>query len=356
MTRRCLLIAPTTFYAFHKDLSAALERAGYAVTVLNEEYPASTLGKILGKTALGLLRRTTLAALRRHLAELGHFDLVLIVKGRGLGPEALALLRDHADRIVGYNFDSFRFNPSPRDWLHLCDRYATFDIVDAAETGLPLVHLFSAATGRAPEPDRAVDLSVVMKIHSDRLAYVDRALRAIPDRDTFVFLYAPNRVELIRQALRAPGAAWRLRRHIRFTPMSYAEAMTAIARSRATLDYAHPLQSGITVRCYEAQSMKVAIVTNNPHVAGAGVFTAGAVETFGLDDDPAVLTAALDRLAAVDINPVSRDTDSFLSDLLQETRQETPQETSGETPRETPGETRAPDPVPAGRSAAPETS
>ncbi|CUH82329.1 hypothetical protein [Tropicibacter naphthalenivorans] len=323
--KRCLLIAPLSFYAFHKDLGAALERAGYAVEMLNEEYPASTLGKIMGKLALDRLRKTTLAELERRLPQMGQFDLVVIVKGRGLGPAALELLRRHATRIVGYNFDSFRFNPSPKDWLHLCDRYCTFDIADARDTGLPLVHLFSAAT-RAPEPSRDTDLSVVMKIHSDRLAYVDRVLAALPaGRKPFVFLYAPNWFEVLKQALRAPGPIWRLRRHISFTPMSYADAMTAIARSRATLDYAHPLQSGITVRCYEAQSLKVAVVTNNPYVAEAGVFTPGAVATFGLEDDPAQLGPILETLDDIDITPAQRDTDTFLADLLDEAGQQTRQ-------------------------------
>lgn len=296
MSRRCLLIAPTSFYAFHRDVSEALERSGYEVEVLNEEYPANALGKVMGKLALDRLRRSTLAELEKRVPQLGHFDLVLIIKGRGLGPQALELLRAHADRIVGYNFDSFRFNPSPKDWLHLCDRYCTFDIADARDTGLPLVHLFSASTC-GPEPVRETDLSVVMKIHSDRLAYVDRVLSALPKTmNPFVFLYAPNWFEVIKQALRAPGPAWRLRRHISFSPLSYATAMTAIARSRATLDYAHPLH-GITVRCYEAQSMKVAVVTNNPYVAEAGVFTEGSVARFGLDDDPAKLGPILERLA-----------------------------------------------------------
>ena len=327
MSKRCLLIAPTTFYSFHEDLTQALERAGYSVDLLNEEYPANSIGKALGKTALGMLRKTTLAELRKRLAALGHFDLLLIIKGRGLGPEALTLLRQHADRIVGYNFDSFRFNPSPQDWRHLCDRYCTFDIADADKFGLPLVHLFSAVTGRGREFPRDTDLSVIMKIHSDRLTYVDRVLQAIPNRKTIVFLFAPNWLEMIKQALKAPAAAWRLRRHISFTPLSYDDAMAAISRSRATLDYAHPQQSGITVRCYEAQSLQVAVITNNPYVAKAGVFTTGSVATFLLDDDPAKLETALDRLTEVEIAPGRRDTDIFVADLLAADPIESEQET-----------------------------
>lgn len=133
------------------------------------------------RASLGLdrsvLRRLTLRGIRKRLDALAPYDLVLIVKGRGLGPEALAYLRTRAHRIVGYNFDSFRFNPSPLDWQHLTDRYCTFDIEDAAEWGIPLVHLFSAATTPSAR-ERRYDISIVQRVHSDRLAYADRSLRA----------------------------------------------------------------------------------------------------------------------------------------------------------------------------------
>jgi hypothetical protein len=316
--RRCLLIIPLTFYTFHERLKASLEAVGYSVELFNEEYPASIMGKILGKLALPLVRKTTLLALRKHLAGTKRYDLVLIVKGRGLGPEAIELLKAHASRVVGYNFDSFKFNPSPPDWLAVTDRYATFDIRDAETYGLPLVHLFSAATGMTAEKNPANDISVIMRIHSDRLAYVDRVLRAMRGRQVFAYLYASSWLTFLLYALRAPGPAFRLRRYIFFKPLSYESAMAAIANSRATLDYAHPSQSGITVRCFEALSMGVPVVTNNPDVIRANVFPKGAVATFPLDGTPEDLTRIIAGLDDREIDPILRTTEHFLADLLDE--------------------------------------
>jgi len=312
---RCLLIAPLTFYSFHLPLVAALERRGYVVDVLNEEFPANAFGKLMGKISLPLLRRMTLAGLRRRLAGGPRYDLVLIVKGRGLGRASLSFLRTLSNRIVGYNFDSFRFNPSPRDWLDLTDRYATFDIADAERFGLPLVHLFSAVS-ESPVERRDVDLSIIMRVHSDRLSYVDRVVRGLPGKRLTIFLFASSRLIFLLHALRAPVSAWRLRHHMAFKPLTYVDAMKFIARSYATLDYAHPLQSGITVRCYEAQSLGVAIVTNNPYVADAGVFPSGSVDNFPLDGDPLLLPAMLERLSSGRGAPTVRGIDSFISDVL----------------------------------------
>lgn len=313
---RCLLIAPLTFYTFHDKLKAGLEARGYVVDMMNEEYPANTVGKILAQTMLGIARWTTLAALRRRLAKSPRYDIVLIVKGRGMSLAAIQLLKKHADRVVAYTWDSFGYSPSPLDWKDATDRFATFDIVDSERHRLPLVHLFSGTTTKQQAVNPAYDLSIVMRVHSQRLQYVDRALRSLPGKKVFVFLYAGSPFTFIPHVLKAPLAAFRLRHQIFRNPLSYDQAMDAIANSRATLDYAHPRQSGITVRCFEALSMGVPIVTNNEHVTRAGVFDDGAVATVPLSGTP---DQFVKRIADFDVGktrPTLRTIDEFISDLL----------------------------------------
>lgn len=314
--KRCLLIAPLTFYSFHQTLAQGLERRGYVVKMLNEEFPANTFGKVLGKLALPILRRLTLKGLKAQLDAREPFDLVLIIKGRGLGPDALGYLRGKARRIVGYNFDSFRFNPSPREWRHLTDRYATFDIRDSVEFGLPLVHLFSDAT-TPPASNRLYDVSIVQRVHSDRLAYADLLLRALPKGSRpFVFLYESNPLTFALGLLRHPWLYARLWPHISFNPLPYAEAMAAIAGSRVTIDYAHPRQTGITIRCFEAQSLGVAVLTSNFEAVECGVFDPGSIAYLPRDADPANVTALLADLSRKQPKPRRRSLDDFLDDLL----------------------------------------
>lgn len=314
--QRCLLIAPLTFYTFHERLRAALESRGYYVELMNEEYPSNTFGKILARTILPIARFTTLAALRRHLHKASRYDLVLIVKGRGMSQQAIKLLREHADRVVAYTWDSFDYSPSPLDWKDETNRFATFDIVDSERHGLPLVHLFTGTTSKTQPTKPDYDLSVVMRVHSQRLHYVDRAVRSLKGRPVFVYLYAGSLFTYIPHALRAPLAAWRLRRHIFHKALGYEQAMDAIANSKATLDYTHPLQSGITVRSFEALSMRVPVITNNPHAARAGVFGDGDVVIFPLDGDPKRLPDLIARLAQGETRQTIRTMDEFMADLL----------------------------------------
>lgn len=316
LSGRCLLIAPLTFYSFHRTVADGLRQRGYEVDLLNEEFPANAFGKVLGKLALPLLRRFTVAGLRRQLDGRPPYDLVVIIKGRGLGPEALDYLRSRSKRIVGYNFDSFRFNPSPLDWRDSTHRFATFDIVDARNFGVPLVHLFSAASNSAPTP-KLHDVSIVQRVHSDRLFYADLLLRSLPVGATsFVFLYESSLLTFALGVVRHPWLYARLWPHISFKPLPYAAAMAALSASRVTFDYAHPQQSGITVRCFEAQSLGVAILTNNQQAVESGFFAPGSVAHLPRDADVAAVRAVLTRLLQSTPAPRCRSLDDFLDDLL----------------------------------------
>lgn len=313
---RCLLIAPLSFYSFHKTVSAGLEGMGYKVETLNDEYPSNSFGKVLGKVALPLLRTLTLRSLQRLLDERPRYDLVLIIKGRGLGPDAIRYLKSRADRVVGYNFDSFRFNPSPLDWHQLTDRYCTFDIQDAQSWGLPLVHLFSAAE-LPPARECSYDLSIIQRVHSDRLAFAELILQALPgDARKFVFLYESSWLTFTLGLLRHPLLYRRLWPYISFKPLSYAKAMEILGSSHITFDYAHPLQSGVTIRCFESQSLGVSILTNNQNAVRSGLFSQESIAYLPRDADQATASALISHLLEHHAEPRCRSLGDFLNDLL----------------------------------------
>lgn len=312
----CLLILPRTFYSFGQIISKELTRQGYAVTIENDEHPDNALGKILGKLRLFRpLRWLTLRVFRQRYAT-QHFDLVLIIKGRGVGRALLAWLRTRCDRLVAYNFDSFLFNPSPLDWYDLVDRYCTFDIRDANEHGIPLVHLFSALPPDAPVERKEYQVSVLMKNHSQRLAYTDAALALLAAPATYVYIYEPNVFSFAWNLLRNPRLYLKYWPSIHFKPLPYRDFLQALSKSELTIDFAHPTQTGITIRCFEALSLGVRILTNNPHVGAHPLFQQGAATHFALGQDAA---ATRRQLAAAQAGPAIRhlrDSAQFLAELL----------------------------------------
>ena len=314
--KRCLLIAPLSFYSFHRTVAQGLERRGYEVEMLNEEFPANSFGKVLGKLALPLLRRLTLRGIKTRLDGKKAYDLVLIIKGRGLGVESLAYLKTKSRRIVGYNFDSFLFNPSPLDWYHLTDRYATFDISDAKKRGIPLVHLFSAAVNLDPK-EQCYDISIIQRVHSDRLKYAYMILQSLPKSMThFVFLFESNPLTFLLHILQHPLLYKKLWKYISFSPLPYVDAMRILSQSSVTFDYAHPLQTGITIRCFEAYSLGVSVITNNIYAVEDSVFESGSIVHLPMNSDRSSVLKLINSLSRNRSVSKYRSLDDFLAELI----------------------------------------
>src|SRR6516225_6601744 len=169
---RALVLFPLSFYSFGSVVAKALTEVGYQVTLANDEYPANVFGKIAGKLGLfGFLSHLTAREIRRRYLCDGRYDLVVIVKGRGMGRSLLDGMRAAKSRVVAYNFDSFAYNPSSRRWYRYADKFCTFDYVDADRQSLPVVELFSSLP-IDDEPKRIVyNLSAILRNHSNRLKY-----------------------------------------------------------------------------------------------------------------------------------------------------------------------------------------
>jgi hypothetical protein len=265
--RRCLLLFPKSFYSFAKVLAGGLEQRGYEVVTANEEYPENVFGKILGKLGLHeLLAWTTERAISRRFLPGRNYELAVIVKGRGLGHRLIERLRSSGTRVVAYNFDSFGYNPAPLRWYKNVDRYATFDYADAENHGLPRVDLFSSLPESAGTKEIRYDVSAILRNHSDRLEYLDSVLRALRPQRAFVFVFEQNIFTAVLNILRSPYLYAKYWDRISFRSLPYSDYADVLRCSEYTIDYAHPKQTGITIRCFESLSAQTKVITNNPYV------------------------------------------------------------------------------------------
>ena len=265
--RRCLLLFPKHFYSFARFIAGGLERLGYEVVTANDEYPENMFGRILGKLGLHapLASMTDRVLARRFLAG-RPFDLVLIVKGRGIGHRLIERMRRSGARVVAYNFDSFGYHPAPLRWFRDVDRFATFDYADAQRHGLPRVDLFSSLPESGQPKEFRYDVSAILRNHSQRLQYVDSVLRALAPERAFVYVFEQNVFTFVLNVLRSPRLYARYWDRISFTALPYAQYAEVLRGSDYTIDYAHPKQTGITVRCFESLSAQTKVITNNPYV------------------------------------------------------------------------------------------
>ena len=315
--RTCLLVFPKTFYSFARVLAGELERRGYVVVTANEEYPENMLGKILGK--LGLIRvlawLTERSIQRRFLQGPSH-ELVVIVKGRGMSRRLLERMRRDGSRVVAYNFDSFGYHPAPLGWYRHVDRYTTFDYADAERHNLPRVDLFSSLPEFTAPKQVRYDVSAILRNHSERLAYIDSILRILQPQRVFLFIFEQNLFTFAFNLLRSPRLYVRYWDKISFKPLPYADYADVLRSSAYTIDYAHPKQTGITIRCFEALYAQTKVITNNPYVTRNPAFSDALPIVFrseaGAADLSEAYAAGRDRVPPLRSRSVSH----FMDDLL----------------------------------------
>ncbi|GAB5348750.1 glycosyltransferase family protein [Alteriqipengyuania sp. 357] len=291
VTKTCLLILPRTFYSFAKMFGNALRDLGYEVTEANEEYPENPLGKVMAKLDLEVARRITRRVINERFLAGKRYDLVVIIKGRGVGKQLVADLKAHAGKVVGYHFDALAYDRATERWAEGIDRVSTFDSRDAKAKGWPLVELFSAEAPPAEPQPIEIGFSAIMRNHSNRLAYLDAVVRAldIEPEDSFFYIFEQDVRSLAWNFLKQPRLYRRWRKHIHRTPLPYEEYRRVLATSDFTIDYAHDKQTGLTMRSFEALASGAKLITNNPHVTRSPHFDEAHRIVFRPGDDPATL-------------------------------------------------------------------
>lgn len=312
---RCLVITPKRFYIFHEFLADALKSRGYEVSVVNDEYPENIIGVLLGNFIPPISRFLTHRFFRKYLAKNGMYDLVVIVKGRGMSVKAIQCLKEHSKKVVGYNFDSFRYNPSPLQWMKSVDKYATFDHQDSIDHSLDKIELF-ASIKDIEAIYKTTDLSVILKNHSDRLLYLDQISAFLFKIKSEIFIYERNFFTFFKNFMIHPLLMFKWRKYISFKPLDYSSYLDMINRSHYTLDFAHPKQTGTTIRCFEALACKTKIISNNKYILTNPVFNKSNVIIHPLGGDVEELYCLMKERSKTNGEFKSRSIHEFVNELV----------------------------------------
>jgi len=264
--KRCLFISDRSFYSYSEKIEKELLFLGYNLTVFNHEYPDSNLGKILSKLHISTPLRVTRKIISTKLLKGEKYDLVIIIKGRGISLPLILQLKQFSDKVIGYNYDSFDFNSGPLSWYRHADKYCTFDYRDADLYQLPVVELFSSLSYKNHIKKVKYELSAIIRNHSERMRYIDRILSAIPNTETYIYIYDINIFTFILNFIKNPGLILKYSKYIHFKSLSYQEYSEVLCASNITIDYVYASQTGISLRCFEALASQTKIITNNPFI------------------------------------------------------------------------------------------
>lgn len=313
--KKCLLIAPLSFYSYSQYIKEELQRIGYEVALSNDEYPANAVGKVMGKLKIPLLQRITKRTIVDHFLVNKQYDVTLIIKGRGMSNSLIKEIKKVCPVVIGYTFDSLKYHPAPAKWMHAVDFFYTFDYRDAEKKNLEIVELFSSIPDTTNSNNHKYEISGIARNHSQRLGYIDSVLSELPHIKAYLYIYEQNMVTFLQNFLKNPLLYLKYRKHIHFKSLPYSKYIDVLTNSNFVIDFAHPYQSGITIRCYEALSCGAKIITNNPYVYRDNHFTARNTILFNKKEN----SNLLDKYKAIEhVQPPrhNRSIGLFVADLL----------------------------------------
>ncbi len=223
-------------------------------------------------------------------------------------------------QFVGYHFDAFRYERGPSRWSQRSKNIYTFDYQDAREHNLPVVELFSSLRSAVNQRSRRFDLSAIMRNHSERLIFLDMVMRAVQPRQYFIHIFESSALTAVFNFLRHPRLYIKYLPHISRKSLPYEEYSEILAASQLTVDYAHPSQTGITIRCFEAINVGTRIITNNASTLQCPLFAKNSVVVLSLSDDLNGFAARLADAQQAEVVPKRRSVEDFLLELLDRDR------------------------------------
>ena len=314
--KTCLLIAPQSFYSYSEYIKKTLTLRGYKVTVTNDEYPENFIGKIMGKLRIPLLLHLTRKRIEQEFLQGKSYDLVLIIKGRGMSSKLIEQLKKVSTRVIGYTYDSFKYHNAPGKWFRYLDKFYTFDYRDSEQHNIPVIELFSSFPESFNSKKSTYEISVITRNHSDRLTYIDKVLSNLNVERSFIYIFEQNIFTFLQNFIKSPRLYFKYRKHISFKSLSYNEYTEVLQESNFTIDFAHPSQSGITIRCFEALSSGTKIITNNPFVSRNKYFNETNTIVYNDTSDAEILKKQFTSLEKHTPEKHNRTISHFIEDII----------------------------------------
>lgn len=209
-------------------------------------------------------------------------DIIFVIKGENLTQLDINLLKERNPnaQFILYLWDSLVRQDNTQLLLRSFDIIWSFDRKDCEENpSLKFRPLFYRTL--SPKQDKLYDLSFIGWIHSDRLAILRSLKVQLIDagKPYYLKLYTgPYRYFWDRYITKKLSS--NDRDLIITKPVDYREFQRVISSSRAILDLAHPLQSGLTMRTIETLAAGCHLLTTNSDISQYPDITKGSYTLF----------------------------------------------------------------------------
>lgn len=274
-TKRVLFIG-IGFYDYENSIIKEFESLSYTVDYFSETPDSNFKSKLYSR----LNKKEKLDEIKiNHSTNIANscgtdYDLVFVIKCDYLTSDALKLIRkkNPKAKFILYLWDSLARFQKVQQKFSFFDKIYSFDRIDCEGNTIlnfnPLFYrneynLENASTAKKKD---VIGLYHLGWYHSDRLVLIKKISKFLKQNsiDYKMILYTGYPNYFIQKIL--GGELKGNKEYLIFKPVSASENFKNISLSKATLDIAHPMQSGLTMRTIELLSAQKKIITTNADI------------------------------------------------------------------------------------------
>ena len=269
--KKILFIGPETFN-YEKEIVSELERLGAKVVYRSDKPGTSFFLKVFLRLFPRLLWRYSDKIFKQWLVTSGprDCDIVWIIKGEGLSPNFIELLRKKYinAHFVFYLWDSISNVRDAALKFSMFDHVYSFDPHDCQRyKELTYRPLFFLDRYRSCSPVGGHGCFFIGTMNGDRPAVISRLIRAVPERIEFNYwLFIRNRFELFIRRIFDSSLRRLDKSRLLDVPMSSNVVSQNFQRSAAIIDIEHPNQVGLTMRTFEVLASGKKLITTNRNI------------------------------------------------------------------------------------------
>ncbi len=269
--KKILLFIPRGRGIYGKGIIRELESRGAAVTVYDERPSESTVLKVTLRLAKGLIKSYLYYYFRRIVTEnkFIEFDYVLIVRGEGINPEIMTMMRNEFinARFILYLWDSLAAN-NTLNVFPFFDRILSFDKSDVdnhSELIFRPLFFLPEYSQKAETSERPIDVLFIGTVHNDRVSiikYIEDKCKGLRFK-TFFYFYFPSRLLFLKKWITDPAFRNTRMGDFNYKLLSSEQVSNYMALSKSSLDVEGPGQNGLTMRTIEVLGAKRKLITTN---------------------------------------------------------------------------------------------
>ena len=199
------------------------------------------------------------------------YDYILIISPETLSQKELKMIKNLQPqaKLILYMWDSFK-NKNSLHLINMFDRVLSFDDRDVDKYNLYFCPLFYSENYKnvLSKDVMTYDLCSIATAHSDRYKIITQIKNQLEESSfkIFSFLYLPSHIMYWIRKIFLKRYQYGNISDFSFCPMTQAEVVSIMSKSKAILDINHPAQHGLTMRTFEAFGMHKKLITTNVNI------------------------------------------------------------------------------------------